>query len=480
MKITAAITTETGISWATALAAALIMAAGCATEDAGAPPAQSRVSARPFSEKETWPAEPWGGVYIPGEFIRIRPSVQIVSDGLLAIRWKTSDFAKSWAEVSDDGGKTWRKCGNNTDGIRNEFGTDFTAFVEDYDMTRPLKYRVLAYQIEAVDTWGHYRFADEEWVAGEFTGGYYPVKDYKKQIALRREKSTAAPFTAEGEIKAVDTNSFDIVFLNDIHHGLSLYPELLRQIGDKTAVIVLGGDILDHARSRQDFEKHLEAPMAYITENAKCASVFLRGNHETMGLYASKVRAHMALHRNSAGKAPAEAMYGAYTIGNTRILFMDTANDVESVYNPRSSNDILSEVEPYFAQEAEWLAGETVSDQWKNAANKVAFAHIPCGYSTNSPLSRTIFPVLAESGLNLYCAGHNHSAEFFPKNVPFGKNGERIFPYDIAVGGGMRLRGTNDFVQAGKKVNWQTAVIVSVRDGKMSVKCIDTTGEKIY
>lgn len=460
--------------------ASLIALAGeivcCAAEVGSAPAIWSRKSATPFPLDESWPNEPWEDVYRPAEFIKIKPSVQLVADGVIAIRWKTSAYAKSWAEVSQDGGVTWIECWQEVDGIRNSYGIDFTAVFANYDMTKPLKYKVRARQIDRIDTWGNHSFHGEDWVAGEFVGGYYPVKNYRDQIAARKAKYTGEEFVEEGELKAVDTLNFDVAMFNDIHHGISYYPNLFKQLGEKTAVVVFGGDICDHSRSRQDFEKHLEAPMAFISKHAKCLVTYLRGNHETMGLHAGCVRDHVALHRICGG----EAMYGAYTIGNTRLAFLDTGNDVPTVYDPKVNHELDSEFEPYFAREAAWLEDECASAKWKDARNRVAFAHIPFGYFPASPLSQTLFPVLAKSELSLLCAGHEHQARFYPGNVAFGRDGSRVLPYDLAIGGGPGKK--PDAIPEGREVNvsWPTVVIVSVRDGKMSVSCIDIDGENIY
>lgn len=452
---------------------------------AAAPFAAEAWEKKPFDyypPGEEWPKADWEDVYRPNELICVKPSVQPLASGVIGLYWRTACFTWCRAEVSQDGGATWTEIWHNVDGIRQQYGQVFTAVYSKYDMTKPLKYRVTARPIEQVGTWGEVRFYGEEWIAGKI-GGYYPPKNYRGQIHARLEKYTGEESVAEGELKAVDPLNFDVCMVNDVHHTVSYYPELLKRMSDKTVLTVFAGDICDHSRSPDDFYKHLSAPMSYVSRKTKGLVAYCRGNHETMGIYGTHVRDHVALYR----PLPlVEALYGAYTIGNTRLVFIDTANDVKGVFNPKSPHDLREDMEGYFADQAQWLESEFASDAWKGAKNRVCFSHIPWGYGPDTVLTTQIMPLVAKAGVTLYCAGHEHNAKLYPKDVPFGRKGERVLPYDLAVGGGPRQKPKPDPAKPvdPKKpkpaVGWPTVTTVSVRNGELSVSCVDIEGEKVF
>ena len=387
-----------------------------------------------FDPSEDWPQESWEDAYAPGDFIYVKPTVTPIGERKVAIIWKTREIATGWALVSQDGGATWTKVWSGDDGICDTLRTTHIAVFEDYDSAKPLKYRAVSRPIAEYGRFGQVRYSGETIVDGKLSG-YYIGKGYRPFAKARAEKYTGEEFVEEGEIAALDPNALEIVMFNDVHHAIPFYPKLLKSVPSRLSLAVFAGDICDHARSTEDFDKHLMAPMAYLSRHTQCLTRFVRGNHETMGLYAPHVRNHVALQDN--------AFYGAVTLGGTRIVFLDTGNDVHD--NGRPDPDCYYRMEPYFAQENAWLKREVASAEWRNAKTRIAFAHIPptyakpdakidaktgkprpC-YTAGAPIGE-MYRTLGDAGLSLLCAGHMHDAAWI------GPAEGRPFP--MAIGGG--------------------------------------------
>lgn len=388
----------------------------------------------PFDPSEDWPRQDWLDGYRWNDFIHVKPSAQLVDAHTVALVWRTRDIATGWAFVSQDGGATWRRVWSQTDGICDINTTFHQAVFRDYDPTKPLQYRVASRPIADRSRWGNVRYSGETLPEGALAGYYIDQKAYKALVAQRKEKYQGEEFVEEGAVAAIDPGDFTVAMLNDIHHGIPRYPKLLDLAPEKLALIAFCGDICDHSRSTEDFDCFLAAPMSYASRRCHALTRFVRGNHETMGLYAGEVRRHCALQEN--------ALYGATTIGDTRLVFLDTGNvgaDDEFAWTQNYYG-----MDEYIAREADWLKREVVSPEWKRAKRRIAFAHIPPnlyrdvsegkGKDRKTVRRRAenrmngLYEAFSDAGLTLLLAGHNHTPLFIPASAEY--------PYPMAIGGG--------------------------------------------
>ena len=409
----------------------------------------------PFLDpSEDWMTQDWEDAYVWKDFIFVKPSVQPIGDGQVALQWVTREMATSWAEVSQDGGRTWTRIWGERDGIRDVFTRRHLAVVENYDLTRALKYRVVARPISEASQWGNVRYAGENLAPGSLQGYYIKAKEYKELVRRRKESGyEGEAYTAEGEIAAIAPSGFDVAMVNDVHHNIPFYPDFLKCMSDKTALAVFAGDICDHARSPDDFDKHLMAPMAYLSMHRHCLVKYVRGNHETMGPYARNVRDHIALEN--------DAFYGAMTIGETRLVFLDTGN--VGADDEFSWTQFYYGMDHYFRREIAWLRDETASSAWKGARYRIAFAHIPPERQTRV---NWLYDVLNGANLSLLMAGHEHYAHFEPS-----RGGT---PYPLVIGGGP----TRDHGKRGEPI--ATVSTLSVRPEGLSVVQTGIDGKEIF
>jgi len=410
----------------------------------------------PFGADESWPNEAWEAAYRPDEFVFLKPSAQLVGTNAVAFFWKSRAIAYGWAEVSQDGGATWTKVWGEQDGVCDANTLTHVAVFTDYDPTKPLKYRTVTRPIAAFSRWGNVRFVGETLPENALTGYYVDMKSYKALVKERAAGYKGVEYVDAGELAPALGETFDIVMFNDTHHGIQFYPALLDNLGLKRASLaVFAGDICDHSRSEADFDKHLAAPMTYLTQRLGCLTRFVRGNHELMGLYARHVRNHVALQDN--------AFYGAATVGDTRLLFLDTAADV--VHDPNGLHQNFLDPAPYFRRQGDWLRRELASSEWKEAKRHIAFSHIPPRYRKIRPskvLAEALMDPLKDAKLTLFCAGHEHDGSFHPP-IP-----EQ--PYPLVVGGGPYEKNN------AKGTGIQTVTHLSVGKDAIAIRQVDLNG----
>lgn len=405
-------------------------------------------------EDDAWVKAPWQGSYRPQEFITVTPSVQPVGDGRVAIWWKTQGPATGWADVSQDGGKTWRRAWTETDGFRDVNRCDHLALVEDYDPTKPLKYRAVSRPIAECSMWGYFRYSGEKLPPKALKGYYIDYKAYEALEKERRTKYAGDEFVEEGEVAAIPAGTLDIAMFNDVHHSIGHYPKLLDKLGASTlSLAVFAGDICDFSRSEPDYDKHLSAPLSYVSRRMKCLTRYVRGNHELMGLYSPFVRNHVALQDG--------CLYGALTIGDTRLLFLDTGN------GKKTGPDSFCDMETYYRRENRWLEKELASPAWTGAKRRIAFAHIPppCGpYNPGELLMKYVYSPLEKANVTLMMAGHEHVAKFHPAG---GK-----CPYPCIIGGG-------PLAKADSEESVATVTVASVRSDGLTVRQVDLDGVEV-
>lgn len=407
--------------------------------------------------QDTWFNELWRDIYNPKEFICVKPAVHILGTNTLGIWWKTNDIAVGWVDASQDGGKTYRRYWLEVDGVRSTNTCTHVAVIDDYDSSKPLKFRVVSRPIAEFGRFGQVRYKGEEIPGVNLKAYKVGINAYNKFNRERINKYTGEEHIYEGEVAAINHDEFNVIMFNDIHHSLGLYPELLKYAPKSVALAVFAGDILDHSRSDADFDKHLSSPMAYVGKELKCLTSFARGNHEMMGLYAQFVRNHIPLFDG--------AFYGAFSIGSTRFAVLDSGM-------PTNSEDPMLldrfAMEPYLKRERRWLEGEMASKEWKGAANRVAFAHIPPIGDTQKEyrnIDANLYKVV-ENDLSLLMAGHVHDGRY--------RKSGSMAKFPVLTGGGpYKTRGA-------KGNHMATLSVLSVKGASLEVYQIGLDGKENF
>ena len=371
-------------------------------------------------DDDPWRTESWEGCYMPDDFIWVMPHVAYVGSNLLEVVWLTRGYGSGWVDWSQDGWATTNRAWTAKYGVRDYCELLHKIDVTGFDPALPLAWRAVSMKVVQSAT-GFTQYEGEP---------YYEWTERGAWSALARKRQTyesgAVLYTAEGVanplIPAKGKASF--VVLNDTHHGLGLYTNLVRHAGENVALAILNGDIMDHSRSQEDIVKYVNGPLAYLGRELHCATRYVRGNHEISHAWASRLADHMGLQEGQ--------LYGAVDFGPARIAFLDTA----------SGHGKDTDINGYLAQEMKWLEREVASDEWKRAKYRLVVGHIPpCTWNgrnhrfveLNMPCL-PLFKFLNGKGVTAMIGAHCHFAFRLPPND--------VVDYPVLAGGAPSIKGS--------------------------------------
>ena len=352
-------------------------------------------------DDDPWRTEAWEGCYLPDEFIWVMPHAAYVGSNLLQVVWLTKDYGSGWVDWSQDGWATTNRAWTAKYGVRDYCELLHKIDVTGFDPSKPVAWRAVSMKIEKTAT-GFNQYEGEP---------YFEWTQRRAWSDLARKRQTyesgAVLYTAEGVanplIPAKGKASF--VVLNDVHHGLHTYTNLVRHAGQDVALAILNGDIIDHSRSQEDIVKYVSSPLSYLGRELHCAVRYVRGNHEISHAWARRLGDLMGLQDGQ--------LYGAVDFGPARIAFLDTG----------SGDGLEEDIAGYLAEERKWLERETSSDEWKRAKYRIVVGHIPpCWRNRENKFVEIKMPSLDlckdlnGKGVTAMIAAHQHYATWMPPN----------------------------------------------------------------
>ncbi|MFA6127270.1 MAG: metallophosphoesterase family protein [Bacteroidales bacterium] len=235
------------------------------------------------------------------------------------------------------------------------------------------------------------------------------------------------------------TTRFMVV--NDIHTDGAKLGGLLRSgNAAEQDLLFYNGDIVDNFESEsQLLGPIIDTSVRYFA--SRVPFVFIRGNHETRGFMARKLKDYLDY--------PDNHYYYSFDQGPVHFVVLDCGEDKPD--NNRYYYG-LADYDNYRLQELEWLKREVKTPAYRNAAFRVILVHMPIipsyrfiyarlpflikedrGYGP-SFLSEHFGPVIREAGADLMIAGHTHRHLWL--SPPFSGFG---FP--------ILINGTSNFVQ---------------------------------
>jgi hypothetical protein len=404
-----------------------------------------------------WVSEPWEGSYVPGDYVFVKPHASLAGDGKLEIVWITRTPATGWVEWSQDDGKTWTRARTQKYGLYDVFERVHKTLLKGVDFSRPVRYRACSLPVLEGAT-GHVRYEGEEDV---------PWQAYKQWAAKTInaftntvENAGAKKYVEEGEVNPLvpEDGVTTILSFNDVHHAVPYYVQNLKHLGEgKVALAVFNGDIIDHSRSEEDIEKFLTSAMTYLGKVQHCVCRYVRGNHEVTHVFARHLPDYVGLMD--------DRLYGAATVGDTRIAFLDSA-----VYSPKTwwGN---TEFEEYVSEQAEWLKKEVESDAWKNATWRLVFSHVPanpgvvrnCVKQNTQEINTLLYGILRDAKVDAFFGAHYHDARVIEPSD--------IFPFPTFIGGGS--------MPSGGQIQTLTRIDIRGKEG-IAVRCTNYAGSNVY
>lgn len=327
----------------------------------------------------------------------IQAWAQLLASNQLGVSWITSEPADGIVEYTQhDTGENWQKAWYSVDGLRQANGKVQRAVINNYDPTKPLRFRAQS----------------------------RPIKEFKPYRTTFGEPQTSS----ERSLKPIlRDGSVSFAIFNDVHNRIQNYPLLMAQAGGPVGFAVFNGDVLQDPQTEKEVEEHLLQPMAWFaSQSIPC--FFLRGNHETRGAFARHLRDYLVL--------PGGKYYAAMSFGPMRVVLLDTGEDKPDDNKEYSG---LVDFEPYISEEIAWLKHEIASPAFREATWRVVVMHIPPDWRKDPAelwhgqrrVNEKFVPLLDQARVNAIISGHTHRAELI-EPCP---DKSRGFQFPVFIGG---------------------------------------------
>ena len=215
-----------------------------------------------------------------------------------------------------------------------------------------------------------------------------PVTDAPTFSGIKRTFHTAPPKEA----------SYSFFCVTDLHSDAQYLTDALKSPqAQKAAFHLLLGDNLSHAAGREALYGGIIDPIVEINlkKPQDTPLVFVRGNHEQLGVFASE---YFNVMRHPSGRT-----WYAFLYGCAFYVVLDSGDDKsDSPERLLFANDKLLE------EEKEFLQKITQSSAWKLAAFRIGFIHIPPLVERHHQLQLARIMAQTETKLDVLLSGHWH------------------------------------------------------------------------
>lgn len=324
------------------------------------------------------------------------PYLQYATPTAISIMWICSTNGVGWIEISD--GQATRTVINAQHGLNraNE--------------------RIMKVRIESLKPGTTYQY----WVTAK------EIKVFEPYEVTFGETIRKGPYRFTTPSDTDEAVSF--VVFNDLHNHPANIPELL----DKHAAegtydfVVFNGDTFNWVDSEQPILNDFLIPCGKAFSTSR-PFLMVQGNHEVRGNYARQFFDYFDY--------PDDRTYYAFSRGPVRFIVLDCGEDKEDEHPVYAG---LVAFDAYRQQQAQWLAREIESEDFKKAAFRVVFIHIPtfhAGSGHGTLHCRELFnPLLNKGKIDIAISGHTHRyGTFDPDPV--------THHYPIVIGGGPGFEG---------------------------------------
>lgn len=320
------------------------------------------------------------------------PYLQNSSFDGITVMWITSQNSVSWVELVEPDGAV-RKISNAAHGLINANVKIAKIRIDNLKAGTGYQFHVFSKEIKVFDP-------------------------YKIEYGETIQKGPFKFTTPSG----LD-NEVSFVVLNDTHDSPGNIIDPLSKIDSlgNYDFVVMNGDTFNWYDDEAQILKNLLTPIGTVL-STRLPFLMVRGNHETRGKYARESFNYF--------DSPENKSYFAFTRGPVRFIVMDSGEDKEDSHEEYSG---LVAFDDFRKEEAEWLAKEIKSKEFKKAKFRVVIMHIPPYHSKDwhgNIQCRELFnPLFNKGKIDLLISGHTHRYGFY-KPDPATHN------YPIVIGGG--------------------------------------------
>lgn len=236
-----------------------------------------------------------------------------------------------------------------------------------------------------------------------------PGKEYEYEIFTLRPVTMEPDSTGIKHTFAIpekDAKEFNFYCITDIHSDVGYIRRALAlPEAAKSDFIALLGDNLSHAAGSEALYKGIIDPIVEATtvDGKDKPMVFVRGNHEQLGVYAKE---YFNVMRHHSGKT-----YYSFTYGSVFFLVLDSGSD-----NSRDDEGIMFSNRAARQQQKQFIAETVESEAYQKAAFRVVLMHIPPLQTQNDLIYGLVYDLTeplrnAEIKPDVMLCGHIHAYE---------------------------------------------------------------------
>jgi 3',5'-cyclic AMP phosphodiesterase CpdA len=247
--------------------------------------------------------------------------------------------------------------------------------------------------------------------------GLQPDATYRYRVRSRRTDpimhtlsygKTATSRNYSFTTLAKESNDISFLILNDIHSRATFMQDLCRTVDFKALDFVcFNGDMWEWMMNRRMiFKGCMDAAVKLFATETPI--VFNRGNHEPRGPYAEFLPDYFPTRTGQ--------VYGMFTASNVCFLTLDCGEDKADSHEEYFG---LAAFDAYREEEAAWLKQCVETEEFKTAAARIVFLHIPPivsgGYGSKH-LEKILMPILNSANIDMMFAGHTHYYSYLEPN----------------------------------------------------------------
>ncbi len=251
------------------------------------------------------------------------------------------------------------------------------------------------------------------------------------------------------------TDGLQIYNLSDTHEVLSGPSKAGSYYGDNLDLLVLNGDIINDVSSY--YQISLIYKLASKITSGTRPVIFVRGNHECVGKYASSLADYV-------GSRDGEFYY-TVELGDAFIMVLDTINYMEDDYwlvSPQSNFEIVRE------EESEWLS--SLEYFGEDHEYKLLFAHMAFALTNYSNYPEWTNELInATNGkFDVLISGHSHILDYAEATI------ETNTSYPAIRGS---IRSNNRYSGEGVSPTTFTGTAIECIDGSITAKFTNAKGK---
>lgn len=310
-----------------------------------------------------------------------------MSETGVTVVWTTNRKAMAWVEVAPD---------------------DATNF---YSYERPKHYDTKYGRIQANTTLHVVRINDlKPGTSYRYAIFSKEMKEWPSDARIEYGTTIANPAYARNSLRfktfSQEDDTVSFLVFNDLHGRAQFMKDILKNTDlKKIDFVVFNGDMSSTINSEEQIFTDFIDPAVEMFAT-RIPIMYTRGNHETRGTHADELMKYFPKKNPN--------IYEQLNVGKVAMLLLDCGED-------KPDSDIeysgIADFDAYRTEQAAWVKDAVTTEQFRNAAARIAILHMPplvSNWHGNIHLSETLLPILNKARVTVMFSGHTHRYSLNP------------------------------------------------------------------